>query len=569
MNIRVLRHQTRQSCRVQPRQKSRNHIFIHTKKFCNSNIIKNYITNYNLQRELFGISDSGSSNYGKHWNVVSCPELTWLLRPKANKLDDIRTPKYASICDGCLPNIGNFNLVYKKNELGPLNELYKNLDALSSIAKPSKVGIGDKTQLDESIRKSKEIDLSFCRLKVSENSCNVDNENINEEIDMNSLFLSNIDATKRTTNLAKEVLDTLHQWNPTFASLVCAETPNTNYKPNHNLDSYQKWKYEFEYSQQLQPENDFRVEFIPHKLIIYEKGDMFLPHQDAKHSANQVASLILFLPCTFEGGELIFEYENQQWKFDHDSLKQMESNINDLKYVLFYCDIKHEIKPVASGTRLVMTFDVCISNYDTLQNSSSLHGFYPNVTNTCTADYYKRNNCNQIIRVMNKIVSNISHYNENDIRNFIQSYAKENNLKYVCITLTHEYICDDLTPCLLKGNDIQIYSILKHIFGKDNVDLTCLVTHMMYLENEEECMRMFESSSIPMHLHHDISTNKIINISKFKDIKNKKCHVLKWNESEKTEKTKLNDFSIDNPYGNHGMHLQHQYLNAAVIIKIK
>lgn len=84
-----------------------------------------------------------------------------------------------------------------------------------------------------------------------------------------------------------------------------------------------------------------------HKLILYKESDYFEEHIDNEHVENMIMTLSVALPTkNLVGGNLIF---------GTDGLHQ----VNDkLTLVQFYHDTKHQVSPVESGYRLVLTFDV-------------------------------------------------------------------------------------------------------------------------------------------------------------------------------------------------------------------
>ena len=50
-----------------------------------------------------------------------------------------------------------------------------------------------------------------------------------------------------------------------------------------------------------------------HSLLVYEPGQFFLPHQDSEKSDEMVGTLVVTLPSSYTGGELMVEH-NEEWK---------------------------------------------------------------------------------------------------------------------------------------------------------------------------------------------------------------------------------------------------------------
>jgi hypothetical protein len=89
-----------------------------------------------------------------------------------------------------------------------------------------------------------------------------------------------------------------------------------------------------------------------YKLLIYEKGDFFLPHKDSEKEKGMFGTLIIGLPSQYRGGELVikFDGEKETARFDQDNY-----NIN---YAAFYADCDHEVKPLISGYRVCLTYNL-------------------------------------------------------------------------------------------------------------------------------------------------------------------------------------------------------------------
>ena len=51
-------------------------------------------------------------------------------------------------------------------------------------------------------------------------------------------------------------------------------------------------------------------------LLLYEPGSFFLPHRDGEKLDRMVATLVVVLPSSYEGGELIIHHEGQEETID-------------------------------------------------------------------------------------------------------------------------------------------------------------------------------------------------------------------------------------------------------------
>ena len=78
-----------------------------------------------------------------------------------------------------------------------------------------------------------------------------------------------------------------------------------------------------------------------HAMLIYGKGQFFLPHQDSEKDDAMVGTLVVSLPSAHTGGELIVEHGGESVTY--------RTSKQDLSFVAFYADCRHEVKPVTSG----------------------------------------------------------------------------------------------------------------------------------------------------------------------------------------------------------------------------
>ena len=98
----------------------------------------------------------------------------------------------------------------------------------------------------------------------------------------------------------------------------------------------------------LPPTTRLRAEL--HAMLIYGKGQFFLPHQDSEKDDAMVGTLVVSLPSAHAGGELIVEHSGESVTY--------RTSKQDLSFVAFYADCRHEVKPVTSGYRVTLTFNL-------------------------------------------------------------------------------------------------------------------------------------------------------------------------------------------------------------------
>jgi len=93
-----------------------------------------------------------------------------------------------------------------------------------------------------------------------------------------------------------------------------------------------------------------RLRAEPHALLVYGKGQFFAAHQDSEKDDAMVATLVVSLPSAHTGGELIVDHCG--------AAKTYHGSRDEIRYVAFYPDCRHEVLPVRSGHRVSLTFDL-------------------------------------------------------------------------------------------------------------------------------------------------------------------------------------------------------------------
>lgn len=89
-----------------------------------------------------------------------------------------------------------------------------------------------------------------------------------------------------------------------------------------------------------------------HSLLVYASGQFFKPHLDSEKDDSMVGSLVVTLPSTFQGGALVVDHAGKRATY-----RRLAKN---LSCVAFYADCDHEIRPVKSGHRIVLTYDLVL-----------------------------------------------------------------------------------------------------------------------------------------------------------------------------------------------------------------
>ena len=92
-----------------------------------------------------------------------------------------------------------------------------------------------------------------------------------------------------------------------------------------------------------------------HKLLIYQPGDFFLDHRDAVHREGMFGTLLLQLPCAYQGGALTVEHGRKSVVIDHSD---PQKSLFSVHFSAFYADCKHRVDKVTEGLRLILAFDL-------------------------------------------------------------------------------------------------------------------------------------------------------------------------------------------------------------------
>jgi len=94
-----------------------------------------------------------------------------------------------------------------------------------------------------------------------------------------------------------------------------------------------------------------------YKLLLYQTGDFFLPHKDSEKEPGMFGTLVIGLPSLHTGGELAIRFDGREEIVDFSATA---SNYK-LPYAAFFADCDHEIKPVTSGYRLALVYNLVYS----------------------------------------------------------------------------------------------------------------------------------------------------------------------------------------------------------------
>ncbi len=91
-----------------------------------------------------------------------------------------------------------------------------------------------------------------------------------------------------------------------------------------------------------------------YKLLVYEKGDFFLSHKDSEKEPGMFGTLVIGLPSAHTGGELVVQFDNRAETIDFS----IDASSYKIPFAAFFADCDHELKPVTSGFRVCLVYNL-------------------------------------------------------------------------------------------------------------------------------------------------------------------------------------------------------------------
>ncbi len=90
-----------------------------------------------------------------------------------------------------------------------------------------------------------------------------------------------------------------------------------------------------------------------YKLLLYEEGGFFVGHRDTEKVPGMFATLLVGLPSSFAGGELVVRHKGREARLDLHCDDPAEA-----AFAAFYADCVHEVLPVTKGCRLILVYNL-------------------------------------------------------------------------------------------------------------------------------------------------------------------------------------------------------------------
>lgn len=165
------------------------------------------------------------------------------------------------------------------------------------------------------------------------------------------------------------------------------------------------------------------IEAEIYKMLLYEEGAMFKPHTDTEKIPGMFGTLVVSMPSKHQGGDLVLKHGG--------STKVFQTSTEAASFACWYADVSHEILPVTSGYRWVLTYNLTL-------DTSSVAGGLPPVKPSADALLQKAGGL---------------------LRQTIKKWALDDSEEFssqelVYHVLGHKYTQENLSFQALKGRDL-------------------------------------------------------------------------------------------------------------------
>lgn len=96
-----------------------------------------------------------------------------------------------------------------------------------------------------------------------------------------------------------------------------------------------------------------------YKLLIYEEGAFFKPHKDTEKTKGMFGTLTVSLPSKHAGGDIVVSHNKEEVRFASAPGSDM---VYGTSFSAWYSSVTHEVKPVLSGYRVVLIYNLIQSS---------------------------------------------------------------------------------------------------------------------------------------------------------------------------------------------------------------
>lgn len=189
-----------------------------------------------------------------------------------------------------------------------------------------------------------------------------------------------------------------------------------------------------------------------YKLLVYQVGGHFLRHCDTEKEPGMFGTYLLQLPVEggHTGGELIFTHASRRKVFPTET----ESN-HAIQETLFYADCEHELRPITSGWRCVLAFNLTWRRGSDTNSALSIPMMVPVSHTKSILDAYEQ------------------------LARFLDHWEKAGTSQHamLAIPLEHKYTPMNISFQGLKGNDSTLAQSCMKMKGRLELFLFLKVLH--------------------------------------------------------------------------------------------
>jgi len=90
-----------------------------------------------------------------------------------------------------------------------------------------------------------------------------------------------------------------------------------------------------------------------YKLLVYDPGGFFLAHRDTEKAGGMFGTLVVVLPATHRGGELVIRHAGREATVDVSG-----AEVSEVTFAAFYADCEHEVRPITAGHRVCLVYNL-------------------------------------------------------------------------------------------------------------------------------------------------------------------------------------------------------------------
>jgi len=94
-----------------------------------------------------------------------------------------------------------------------------------------------------------------------------------------------------------------------------------------------------------------------YKLLVYDEGGFFQAHRDTEKAGGMFGTLVVAMPSAHEGGELLVRHAGREAVVDLRG-----TDPGEVGFAAFYADCEHEVRPVVSGHRVCLIFNLILTS---------------------------------------------------------------------------------------------------------------------------------------------------------------------------------------------------------------